>query len=126
MELETNGGCQISRWELHKRMLDNLSPERFGEAMAEEGNIILDVRTASEFQYYHLPNAINLDYLAEDFLDRLEALDASRTYCVYCRSGRRSTRVCTLMANSGFTKVLHLDGGLNQWEAHFKQADKHG
>ena len=125
MTFKKNQVCQVSRWEIHKSKLNNLDPAPFKTALEQDPEgILLDVRTASEYQYGSIAQATNMDYLAYDFLDRLEQLDPSKTYYVYCRSGRRSTRACTLMANSGFINIFHLDGGLNHWEAHFKASKK--
>ncbi len=107
--------CKISRWDQLKRALNNLSGPEFKEAMEKSDGILLDVRRQEEFTQGHLPNAANLDYLAYDFIDQMEQLDPEQTYLVYCRSGRRSIRACTLMQNGGFQKVYNLDGGLKNW-----------
>lgn len=110
--------CSLRRWDVLKSQLNNLSPEEFYSKTQTEMNIILiDVRTHSEYELYHLPNAINLDYLGDHFLENLESLDKAANYYIYCRSGRRSVRVCTLMQNSGFLNLYNLDGGLNMLEA---------
>ena len=79
--------------------------------------VIIDVRTANEFQQGHIANAINIDFLAEDLWEKIETYDPKQTFFVYCRSGRRSIRVCTLMRNGGFdnNRVFNLDGGLVAW-----------
>lgn len=114
---------KLGRWELLKHQLNNLDPEEFQEALQgmEEG-VLIDCRRATEVDQGKLPGAINIDYLAPDFWEQIEALDAGKPYFVYCRSGRRSVRTCTLMRNGGFRKVYNLDGGLNSWIATFGQA----
>ena len=113
--------CKLSRWQLIKQTLDNLDPEAFRQAMAMDPRpVMLDVRTAEEWSGGSFPGAVHLDYLGGEFLDRLEKLDPDRTYLVFCRSGRRSLRVCTLLKNAGFTKVYNLDGGLNAWHARYE------
>lgn len=108
--------CKISRWEILKQQLNNLEPEAFQQAISEgKEHIVLDVRTEAEYASGHLPNAINISYLAYDFWDRIEQLDPNAQYYVYCRSGRRSVRTCTLMKNGGFKNIFNLDGGLNAW-----------
>jgi rhodanese-related sulfurtransferase len=109
MELDR---CDISRWQLLKQELNNLTPPAFEALRQKPGVVLIDVRTAAEYQSYHFEGAINLDYLAPEFWDRIEQLDPSATYIVYCRSGRRSTRACTLMKNGGFSRIYNLDGGL--------------
>ncbi len=114
---ETPPAWPVPRWQLLKQQLTNVSPAEF-DAVREEGNVIpLDVRTEGEFAAFHLPAASNINYLGPGFLEAMESLDTSRTYLVYCRSGRRSVRACTLMRNAGFNHLLHLDGGLATWQA---------
>jgi len=120
--MEKDKSCKTPRWRLLKSQLNNLSSEAFSEAAkAMEGNIIVDVRTAKEFSTGHIPNAINLDFLADDFLDKIEQLEKDKTYFIYCRSGRRSIRVCTWMRNGGFEnkKIFNLDKGFVEWKENF-------
>lgn len=77
--------------------------------------VVLDVRTGWEFREVHLPGARHLDYYARDFRRRLEGLDRSKAYLVYCRTGRRSARVARLMLRMGFQEVYDLRGGLMAW-----------
>ena len=108
--------CKISRWEILKQQLNNLQPEEFYHTITDRKDlIVIDVRTEEEFAAGHLPNAINISYLSYDFWDRIEQLDPEANYYVYCRSGRRSVRTCTLMKNGGFKNIFNLDGGLNSW-----------
>lgn len=104
--------CEISRWQIIKNTLHNLTYEEFIEkASHDENGILLDVRTADEFEHNSLPNAINLDYLSHILADELEQLQKDKTYYVYCRTGRRSLRVCVLLRNIGY-KVINLEEGL--------------
>lgn len=104
--------CPVKRWDLLKARLRNLPPEAFvAEWRQTPGAILLDVRTESEYIAGHIEGAVHADYLAYDFLDRLDNFDKHLPYFVYCRSGRRSVRACTLMRNGGFTRVIHLEGG---------------
>ncbi len=112
--------CKITRWQLLKQKLNNLLPDAFGRALEQEsGALLLDVRTPAEYEDWAIPQSINIDYLSYDLIDQLEKLDRAQTYFVYCRTGRRSIRVCTLMRNSGFEDVYNLEGGLVAWHAYF-------
>ena len=115
-----NDSCIPRRWQILKRQLNNLQPVEFARALDQEpGTILLDVRTPEEFQQAHLPGAINISYLTPDLWDRLEQLDRESTYFVYCRTERRSMRVCMLMQNGGFLQVYNMEGGLCAWEEAF-------
>ncbi|MFT4761699.1 MAG: rhodanese-related sulfurtransferase [Paraglaciecola sp.] len=108
--------CRINRWETLKKKLKNLKPAEFLAMKKKQPNaILIDCRVPKEFGTGYLEGAKNMDYFGDKFYEQLEALDNEATYLVYCRSGRRSLRTCTLMQNSGFTKVYNLDGGLKSW-----------
>lgn len=120
--MESNNTCKISRWQILKAQLNNLTPEAFLQMVNQTpGAVVIDVRTQAEYEEGNLFDAINIDYLAYDFWDRIEKLDPHRPYFIYCRSGRRSIRTCTLMKNGGFDQVYNLDGGLNTWQEVFKK-----
>lgn len=105
--------CKISRWQILKSQLNNLDSNTFLALLKDNDDaILLDVRTKKEFDAEHLPNAINMDFLGPNFWEAYEKLDPSKIYLVYCRSGRRSSRVCLWMKNSGFDKVYNLDKGI--------------
>ncbi|REJ81985.1 MAG: rhodanese-like domain-containing protein [Bacteroidetes bacterium] len=88
----------------YKEMLDN------------NKGVLLDVRTPEEFSEGHIPGAINIDYNAENFKSEIEKLDKSKQYNVYCRSGRRSAAAMEMMEQSGFNKVINLEGGILGWQ----------
>jgi rhodanese-related sulfurtransferase len=113
--MEKDKSCKTTRWRMLKNQLNNLSAEEFISASNTfENAIIIDVRTADEYRSGHILNSINLNFFAEDLLDKIEDLEKGKSYLVYCRSGRRSIRVCTWMRNGGFDnqKIFNLDKGL--------------
>ena len=82
---------------------------------ADPAIVVLDVRTPGEFAEGHLPNAINIDAESGRFAKEITSLDSSKTYAVYCRSGRRSAIAADEMVKAGFTKIYNLDSGLLAW-----------
>lgn len=120
--MEKDRSCKTPRWRMLKSHLNNLSSEEFAVASNNlAAAVIIDVRTEKEFRIEHIPNAINLDYLSNSFWEKVEKLDANKNYFIYCRSGRRSIRVCTLMRNGGFKneKIFNLDRGFVEWKEQF-------
>lgn len=93
----------------------NLDPATFKAKTQEPGVIVLDVRTTQEFNEGHLENAININVESDNFLSQIETLDKSKTYAVYCRSGRRSADAVAKMAKQNFTSLVNLDGGVIDW-----------
>ncbi len=51
--------------------------------IAESDVIILDIRTPGEFQRGHLVGAINIDYSAGDYAEKLGQLDKGKTYVMH-------------------------------------------
>lgn len=76
-----------------------------------EGVVIIDVRTAGEFNEGHIANAINIDVESMRFEAEIEALDKDVTYALYCRSGNRSSIAAGKMADAGFTSILNAQVG---------------
>lgn len=73
---------------------------------------ILDVRTPAEIAEGHLEGALFVDFMADDFREKVVLLDKSADYIVHCRSGNRSGQAVVIMAELGFTGELVNGGGL--------------
>ena len=93
-----------------------LAPQAFiDQAKAETTSILLDVRTSKEYAEGHLAGAQQLDYLNPEAFDAgISKFDKSRTYYIYCRSGKRSHGACQKMKKQGF-KVYDMEGGILNW-----------
>lgn len=93
----------------------NLNVSEFANVLATEDVVILDVRTPAEFSDGHIANAINIDAQSGNFAAEIEALDKTKTYAVYCRSGNRSGTATQIMAEAGFSKLYNMNGGTIDW-----------
>ncbi|KIA85681.1 rhodanese-like domain-containing protein [Flavobacterium sp. AED] len=83
---------------------------------ADENAVILDVRTEDETNDGIIANAILIDiHKGQGFIDEIEALDKSKNYYVYCRSGMRSAKACEIMNELGFENTYNLLGGIIEW-----------
>jgi rhodanese-related sulfurtransferase len=96
----------------------NLRQEDWADQQANDTNaIVLDVRTAEEFSEGFISNAINIDiHQGQGFIYKLEELDKSKNYYVYCRSGARSAKACEIMNELGFNAAYNLLGGILDWD----------
>jgi rhodanese-related sulfurtransferase len=93
----------------------DLDGKSFKEKFKSEKNaVLLDVRTAAEYNSGKIPGAKNIDIMSSSFDSKVEALDKTKVYFVYCRSGARSGSACNLMASKGF-EVYNLRGGIGAW-----------
>jgi rhodanese-related sulfurtransferase len=97
--------------------MEDLSQEEWVEKLSNDDNaVILDVRTDAEVAEGIIPNAIHIDiYKGQGFIYKLEELDKSKNYYVYCRSGNRSGQACRIMEQLGFENAYNLEGGILQW-----------
>ncbi len=77
--------------------------------------VVLDVRTAEEFDAGHIEGATMIDFYGDDFSDRIAELDPEVPYLLYCRSGNRSGQTRDLMTQLGFSDVADIDGGIGAW-----------
>lgn len=95
----------------------NLGPADFKSAIDSTQNaVVLDVRTPAEIAAGKIEGALELDFFAADFANKILELDKSKAYFVYCRSGNRSGQACAFMAQNGFAKPVNLQGGMMAWE----------
>ena len=102
----------------------NLSVEEFARMADDKQNVILDVRTAEEFQAGHIPGAVNLDVTASDFQAKAALLDRNKTYLVHCASGVRSARACDKLNHLDFPNLYNLPAGFRAWAKAGKPVEK--
>ncbi len=95
----------------------DLNPADFQAKAQEAGVILLDVRTAGEFAAGHIEGALNIDVEGMTFEGEIKQLDKTKTYAIYCQSGRRSRIAAETMTNAGFTKLFNLDQGIGSWQS---------
>jgi phage shock protein E len=89
---------------------------KFERLMDKNNTVVIDVRTAEEFNTGHIPGAINIDVEGDNFRENIKALDTSKNYLLYCRTGRRSETALKVMMDHGFPSVRHLKGGIEAWK----------
>jgi rhodanese-related sulfurtransferase len=77
---------------------------------------LVDVRTPSEFNAGHVPDAQNINFYDENFDQQIETLDKSKPIIVYCKSGGRSAKCASKLVEKGFEKIYDLEGGFSQWK----------
>ena len=110
--LGLNAACAQANYE-------DIDVKGFEELMENPNVVVLDVRSAEEFNEGHLEGALNINQAQSDFIQKAkETLCAKKTIAVYCRSGRRSASAAGRLAAEGY-KVVNMKGGIQAWkEAH--------
>jgi rhodanese-related sulfurtransferase len=103
----------------------NVSPDEAAKMLAKRKDIVvLDLRTETEFKAGHIAGAKNIDFLADDFAQKVGALDKSKTYLVHCAGGGRSTRALDVFNAQKFASILHLNEGFKAWVAAGQPVEK--
>ena len=85
------------------------------QVQANTAPIILDVRTAGEYEAGHIPGAINIHY--RELPERIEEVSAlgSQEIVVYCERGIRAYFAERTLHEAGFESILHLEGDMVAW-----------
>lgn len=78
---------------------------------------ILDVRTKVEFETGHIENAINIDWNAANFDNKINIFDKTKPIFVNCQLGGRSKKAANKLVLLGFNTIYELDGGIASWIA---------
>jgi len=93
--------ASISAAEVHK-MQDN-----------GEDFVLLDVRSAAEWDEVRLPGAINIPLGA--LRKRLDELDNGKQIVAFCKISLRGYEAALILKAAGFEKVRVMDGGIVMW-----------
>jgi rhodanese-related sulfurtransferase len=97
--------------------MENLMQNEWWEGAQQPDAVILDVRTEDEWNNGYIPGAqLNDIYTGQAFIYRLEELDKTKPYYVYCHAGGRSAKACQVMEQLGFEHTYNLLGGISEWE----------
>jgi phage shock protein E len=89
------------------RTLSQISP-RAAQAHLQQGALVVDVRTNSEFQAHHLPNALHIPLEELESLAARRVKDKSQVILLHCETGRRSVVARRKFSQLGYTRVFNL------------------
>ena len=92
--------------------ITTLTPADAAPRLSSETQV-LDVREPWEWEICRLPGA-RLMPLSE-LESQLSTLDPSREILVYCHRGSRSVAAVNRLLAAGFSRVSHLEGGIDRW-----------
>jgi len=84
----------------------------------EQDAVILDVRTPTEFQMSHIPDAVNINVQDDSFEAMVAKLDRDKPYIVHCTKNPvdgRSAAALVKLQELGFTNLISMEGGWVAW-----------
>ena len=102
----------------------NLDVSQFAEKITDKNVIVLDVRTPEEFNEGHIENAVNINFMSDDFDANVANLDKEKPVMVYCKAGGRSAKAAARLKELGFTTITDLEGGISNWTSENKPTVK--
>lgn len=79
--------------------------------------LMIDVRTAAEWESGHIPGAVHIDRGFLEMRIAAAAPDPERPILCYCQSGVRSLFAAATLAQMGYGRVASLAGGFEAWRA---------
>jgi len=90
-----------------------LEPTEVHQRIACGKSIIVDVREASEYENIRIPGAflMPLSFFEADHFPVISGTEV----VLMCAVGKRSAAAAKQLMSAGFTKVIHMKGGINQW-----------
>ncbi len=87
----------------------------FNQLMQSGDFVVLDIRTAKEFDEGHIENAVNLDFYSKNF-DQLVLNYKKNGIMIYSRSSGQSQQAITKLISLGFKNIIELENGLVGWK----------
>lgn len=91
----------------------NLNAKAFAEK--SPSGMVIDVRTPSEVAQGKIAGAVVIDFYQPDFMDQVSKISKDQEIFIYCAVGARSEEAARMLIQQGFTKVYHLQGGIQSW-----------
>ncbi len=87
--------------------------QAFGKYQA--GALILDVRTADEWNQGHIPGSVLIPL--DELSGRIGEVPRDREVVVVCRTGVRSAQGQAILQQAGYTRTVSMTGGMLAWQA---------
>lgn len=97
--------------------VENVDAATFKKLIDEKKGVLIDLRTDDELKNKGLiKGATQIDWFAKASEETISKLDKKKTYLVYCAGGGRSGQCAELMTKEGFSHVVNLEKGFDDWK----------
>ncbi len=97
--------------------VENVDATTFKKWIDEKKSILIDLRTNDELNNKgFIKGATQIDYFDKNAESVISKLDKKQTYLIYCAGGGRSGECADLMKKEGFTHVVNLEKGFDDWK----------
>lgn len=105
-----------------KAQIENLTPDQVEAEIASGDAVLVDIREADELANGRIPGSVHvprgmLEFRADPTSPyHQEPLDPSKRVILHCASGGRSALSAAALKELGYSRIAHLDGGMNAWK----------
>lgn len=106
-----------------KSRIENLTPDQVESEMESGDVVLIDIREANELeQNGRIPGAVHaprgmLEFYADPATPyHRSEFDPGKRIILSCASGGRSALAADTLQSMGYSRVAHMDGGLNAWK----------
>ncbi len=107
----------ISLVSFSQTQIENVDAITFKKLIDEHRSVLIDLRTNDELTNKgFIKNAKQIDYFSKDAEGNIKKLDRKKTYLIYCAGGGRSGECSELMKENGFTHIVNLAKGFDDWK----------
>ncbi len=97
--------------------IEHVNAEAFKKLIDGKKGLLIDLRTTDELKAKGMiKGATQIDFLAKDAEAVISKLDHNKTYLIYCAGGGRSGDCADFMQKQGFTHVVNLEKGFDDWK----------
>jgi rhodanese-related sulfurtransferase len=97
--------------------IENVDAATFKKLIDEKKFVLIDLRTDDELKNKgYIKGATQIDYFKKDAEAVISKLDKKKTYLIYCAGGGRSGECTELMQKQGFSHVVNLEKGFDDWK----------
>lgn len=107
----------ISFMAVSQTKVEHVDAATFKKLIDEKKGYLIDLRTDEELKNKgYIKGAAQIDYLGKNAEAVISKLDKSKTYLIYCAGGGRSGECADLMKKEGFSHVVNLEKGFDDWK----------
>lgn len=97
--------------------VENVDAATFKKLIDEKKAVLIDLRTDDELKNKgFIKGATQIDWFGKASEETISKLDKKKTYLIYCAGGGRSGQCAELMTKEGFTHVVNLEKGFDDWK----------
>lgn len=96
--------------------VQQMDVQAWNAALQQKKGVILDVRTAGEYNRAHLAGSSPVDISDPRFAQKVGKIARDKPVFVYCATGARSAAAARQMAKMGFAEVYNLQSGIMAWQ----------